>query len=168
MTALNGMIAEWAVSGVDVLHRPFAHGDAFTLFIPPADGTAEYVARHTFRGGWNATTNAPLLASAQGVAGDVYRVVTAGSVLLDGLTGWAVDDWLTFDGAAWRRGQNPIALEEPTVTLLAARIAPEYGMPVNERAADLAWRQVLAMCIRVPRAGFDASITSGMQSRRHW
>lgn len=52
---------------------------------------------------WNASTNTPELTSATGTKGHYYKVATAGSTALDGVSEWAVGDWAVFNGTAWEK-----------------------------------------------------------------
>ena len=56
-----------------------------------------------YKGTWNASTNAPTLASGVGVQGDYYVVSVAGATNLDGITNWGIGDWATFNGSVWQR-----------------------------------------------------------------
>lgn len=59
-----------------------------------------------FKGDWNATSNTPTLVSSTGTIGEMYRVGTAGSTTLDGVSGWLVDDYVYFDGSAWQKDDH--------------------------------------------------------------
>ena len=56
-----------------------------------------------YKGTWNASTNAPTLASGVGTQGDYYVVSVAGATDLDGITNWGVGDWAAFNGSVWQR-----------------------------------------------------------------
>ena len=56
-----------------------------------------------YKGTWNASTNAPTLASGVGVQGDYYVVSASGTTNLDGITNWGIGDWATFNGSVWQR-----------------------------------------------------------------
>jgi hypothetical protein len=56
-----------------------------------------------YKGTWNASTNAPTLASGVGVQGDYYVVSVGGATDLDGITNWGIGDWATFNGSVWQR-----------------------------------------------------------------
>lgn len=80
-----------------------------------------------YQGTWNATTNTPTLASATGTKGDYYRVSTAGSTNLDGVTDWKIGDWALFNGTAWEKldqteSVTSVATKTGDVTLVAADI----------------------------------------------
>jgi len=57
----------------------------------------------SYQGTWNASTNTPTLASSTGTSGYYYIVSVAGSTNLDGITDWAIGDWLLFNGSAWQK-----------------------------------------------------------------
>ena len=59
-----------------------------------------------YKGSWNAATNTPTITSGVGVAGNFYIVTTAGSTTIDGVTPWAVGDWIIFSGSAWQKVPN--------------------------------------------------------------
>jgi len=56
-----------------------------------------------YKGTWNASTNAPALASGVGTKGDYYVVSVAGSTSLDGISNWGVGDLATYNGTTWQR-----------------------------------------------------------------
>ena len=67
-----------------------------------------YISGLTFKGAWNANTNAPFLQSGVGVAGEYYIVSVAGTTNLDGTFDWQVGDWAIFEGATnmWQKIDN--------------------------------------------------------------
>ena len=58
---------------------------------------------NTYQGTWNASTNSPTLTSSVGVAGYYYIVSVAGSTTLNGISSWAVGDWVAFNGSVWQK-----------------------------------------------------------------
>ena len=54
-----------------------------------------------YQGTWNASTNSPTLTSSTGTKGYFYKVSTAGSTTLDGISIWNVGDSAVFDGSTW-------------------------------------------------------------------
>lgn len=54
-----------------------------------------------YQGTWNASTNSPALASSVGTKGFLYKVGTAGSTTIDGISQWNVGDSIVFDGTVW-------------------------------------------------------------------
>jgi len=59
-----------------------------------------------YKGSWNATTNTPTITSGVGIAGNFYIVTTAGPTTIDGVTPWAVGDWIIFSGSVWQKVPN--------------------------------------------------------------
>jgi trimeric autotransporter adhesin len=59
-----------------------------------------------YKGSWNAATNTPTINSGVGIAGNFYIVTTAGSTTIDGVSSWAVGDWIIFSGAVWQKVPN--------------------------------------------------------------
>jgi hypothetical protein len=49
-----------------------------------------------YQGTWNAATNTPTIVSGTGVVGYYYIVATAGTTTIDGISEWAVGDWIIF------------------------------------------------------------------------
>lgn len=54
-----------------------------------------------YQGAWNATTNSPTLTSSTGTKGFYYKVTTAGTTTLDGISSWIIGDWVIFNGSTW-------------------------------------------------------------------
>jgi len=59
-----------------------------------------------YQGSWNAATNTPTLASGVGINGYYYVVSVAGTTTLDGISSWAVGDWVIFNGSVWQKIDN--------------------------------------------------------------
>jgi hypothetical protein len=59
-----------------------------------------------YKGSWNATTNTPSITSGVGVAGNFYIVTVAGNTTIDGVSSWAVGDWIIFSGSVWQKVPN--------------------------------------------------------------
>ena len=62
----------------------------------------------TFKGSWDANSNAPILTSGIGTNGDYYIVSIAGTTNLDGITDWQVGDWAIFESTTnmWQKIDN--------------------------------------------------------------
>ena len=73
-----------------------------------------------YAGTWNASTNTPTLVSSVGVKNTYYIVSTAGNTTLDGISNWAVGDWVIFNGTVWQRilGGDAEIFSSLTVTSL--------------------------------------------------
>ena len=70
----------------------------------------------SYQGTWNASTNSPTLTSSTGTNGYYYVVATAGSTNLDGITSWAIGDWLLFNGTVWQKIDQSETLQTVTST----------------------------------------------------
>lgn len=92
-----GISAVGAASGVAPLDGtsrvPFAN-------LPASLSQAVY-----FAGTWNASTNMPALTSGTGNAGASYKISTAGTTTLDGISSWNVGDQAVFNGvtSTWQK-----------------------------------------------------------------
>ena len=67
-----------------------------------------------YQGIWDANANNPILASGTGTQGFFYRVGTAGSTTLDGVSIWNPGDLLFFNGTIWEKVDG-IANESITI-----------------------------------------------------
>jgi len=114
-----------------------------------------------YQGTWNASTNSPTLASADGTMGYWYRVSTAGSTTLDDVTSWSVNDAAVYDGTDWLKGQSSRGYEGGVVALLAVRLAEDYGKSpgaVLIRDANAGWAAIQAAFVVPPAAQFDGGL----------
>lgn len=64
----------------------------------------------SYKGTWNATTNTPTIVSGVGVNGDFYKVATAGSTTIDGVSSWAIGDEIRFGTSTWQKIANSAAV----------------------------------------------------------
>lgn len=162
LAALNDMIYAWPLDSVETLHQGFVLTDTAVFFVPPRDLSSAAMTAVGYGGTWNASTNTPTLASATGTQGAVYRVSVAGSASLDGVSTWAADDFLVFDGAAWLKGLNSNRHLGGIAALLAVRMAADFGMTppdVVVHDAQTGWAALLSDFIKIPDATFDAGLT---------
>lgn len=67
----------------------------------PADQMPITVA--AYQGNWNASTNSPDLSGLTPSTGDFYRVSTAGSTSLGGVSDWKVGDLAVYNGSSWEK-----------------------------------------------------------------
>lgn len=111
-----------------------------TQFTALTKSTGEPV-RLDLRGNWNASTNSPALVSSTGILGEAYRVSTAGSTTLNGISTWAVEDYVYFDGSVWRKddhnnatGFTPGNITEVTATTYAI-LTTDDTVLVNQASA---------------------------------
>lgn len=60
-----------------------------------------------YQGTWNASTNTPTIATASSSnKGFYYKVATAGSTNVSGVTDWQIGDWIVSNGSAWDKIDN--------------------------------------------------------------
>lgn len=69
---------------------------------------SQIVGEVVYQGTWNATTNSPALTSGTGTNGQYYRVATAGTTTIDGVSEWNVGDLILFNGVIWERIVNTV------------------------------------------------------------
>jgi len=69
--------------------------------VPNANLPGSITGGLNYLGTWDASTNTPTLSNGSGASGDYYKVDTAGSTSLDGVSSWAVGDWVISDSSAW-------------------------------------------------------------------
>jgi hypothetical protein len=74
--------------------------------VPVAQLPAGITGAMVYMGTWNASTNSPTLASGVGTKGYYYKVATAGSTSIDGLSNWTVGDIIVFNGSTWDQIQG--------------------------------------------------------------
>lgn len=65
--------------------------------------TSSVIGTLSYQGGWDASTNVPVLVSSVGTNGYYYVVTTAGSTNLNGITDWVIGDWAIFNGTVWQK-----------------------------------------------------------------
>ncbi|MEY4756008.1 MAG: hypothetical protein RJA34_906 [Pseudomonadota bacterium] len=60
-----------------------------------------------YQGTWNASTNTPTIPTASSSnKGFYYKVATAGSTNVSGITDWQIGDWIVSNGSAWDKIDN--------------------------------------------------------------
>ncbi len=102
----------------------------------------------SYKGTWNATTNTPTIVSGVGVNGDFYKVATAGSTTIDGVSSWAIGDEIRFGTSTWQKIANSAAVSSVNgltgaVVLTAAGLGAvtsvngKTGAAVTLAAADV-------------------------------
>lgn len=90
----------------------------------PVDGS--------YKGSWNATTNTPTIASGVGVNGDYYIVSVAGTTTIDGISSWAVNDQLRFNGTVWEKFASTATVSSVNAKVGAVVLtAADVGAPTT-------------------------------------
>lgn len=120
--------------------------------IPLARLPAAVVGSVAYQGTWNASTNTPTITSSTGTKGYYYVVSVAGSTDIDGVSSWALGDWIIFNGVTWQKVDNTDAVtsvnsQTGAVSLGAADVgAPSttgagasgtWGISVSGNAANV-------------------------------
>lgn len=171
LAALNELVRSWAYDGVDVLlQADFTLNDGFVYWVPPAALTAETIAEVLYQGTWDATANAPALASAVGTEGYVYRVATAGGTTLDGVATWAAGDYAVFDGAAWSKGLASGRFDGGVAAMLALRLSPDFGVdpkPMTVKDAANGWAALQAAFVKAPTSNLHDTALVRAPSNRY-
>ena len=85
--------------------------------VPFAQLPASVATGMQYQGTWNATTNSPTLASGVGTQGNLYRVGTAGSTTIDGVSVWTVGDHIVFNGTIWEKWEGGLTNAEIVASL---------------------------------------------------
>lgn len=78
--------------------------------IPAAQLPASVIGGVSYQGLWNATTNSPALVSSVGTKGHYYKVSASGSTAINGISDWAIGDWVIFNGTTWDKIDNTDAV----------------------------------------------------------
>lgn len=75
--------------------------------VPSGQLPALIVGALSYQTTWNASTNTPAIpAAAAGNKGHYYKVAVAGTTSIDGISEWAVGDWIVSNGATWDKIDN--------------------------------------------------------------
>ena len=74
------------------------------LNVKVATGLIGAINNLQYQGTWNATTNSPAITSSVGTVGYYYIVNTAGTTTINGISSWAVGDWIIFSNTGvWQK-----------------------------------------------------------------
>lgn len=109
VTLSNSAVIGKLLTGFNVVAGSIISSDSILQAFGKAQSQINALASGvSFRGTWNASTNTPALASGVGTGGHYYVVSVAGSTSLNGVSTWAVGDWVIFNGVSsvWQRIPN--------------------------------------------------------------
>jgi len=126
--------------------------------IPLAQIPESLLGALAFQGTWNATTNTPTIpAAAPGNAGHFYVVATAGSTSIDGISSWAVGDWVLSNGATWEKIGNTdsvssVAGKTGAVTLVKADVGLGNVTNTNDANKPVSSAQQTALDLKLNAA----------------
>lgn len=96
-----------------------------------------------YKGTWNASTNTPTLVSSTGTQGYLYKVGTAGTTTIDGISQWNVGDQIVFNGTVWDKWDGvanevlSVAGRTGAVTLTTADVSTSINGLVKGNGSSL-------------------------------
>ena len=67
-----------------------------------------------YQGAWNASTNSPTITSGASTAGGYYVISVAGTTTINGVSSWAVGDYIINNGTTWQK----VAAASPDIVTL--------------------------------------------------
>lgn len=111
-----------------------------------------------YQGTWNASTNTPTIATASSSnKGFYYKVATAGSTNVGGITDWKVGDWIVSNGSGWDKIDNTDSVSSVNGATGAVTISTITGNAGT--ATKLATARTVAMTgdVSWTSAAFDGS-----------
>gem|GEM_PF-2016531 len=135
---VNNLTATSSISATDMLP---VYTSAGNRKISRSNLFSDVLGSMNYRGTWNATANSPALVSGAGTKGYYYVVSTAGTTALDGISSWAVNDWVVFNGTAWERVQTTNVITSVfgrTGTITASGGDYEAAQITNTASGDIA------------------------------
>lgn len=109
-TTTNGWLSSSDKTKLDGLNKGVANGVASldaTGKVPSAQLPAGLTGGLNYQGTWNASTNTPTIpVAASGNNGWYYKVATAGTTNIGGVTDWQIGDWVISNGTSWDKIDN--------------------------------------------------------------
>lgn len=111
VTLNNSAVTAKVLSGVNITGGSVEASDTILSAFGKLQNQINALATGSaYRGTWNAATNTPTIESGVGTKGYYYITSVAGNTNIDGTTGWAVGDWIIFDGTLWEKVENADAV----------------------------------------------------------
>lgn len=102
VTALGNKIETSLIGAANGVAPLGADSKISTTYLPSA-----VLGAVSYQGGWDATTNTPTIpAASSSNKGYYYKVTTAGTTNVDGITDWQIGDWIISNGSVWEKVDN--------------------------------------------------------------
>lgn len=186
LTVLNDMLFEWEQENINLLLRDengapveFTLTDDFVFWVPPKELKWHVIYKALYKGTWDASANSPSLSSGVGTSGNVYKVGTGGSTTLDGVSTWAANDFLVYDGGLsdtvqvagiWRKCPPSRRFETGIHAQLAVRLAGDFGREPRQQTymeAQNGYTALSAAFIKPPETNVFDSALRRLPSNRY-
>jgi hypothetical protein len=111
VTLTNSAVIGKVLTGLNVNSAAITASDSILSAFGKLQGQIDGLQGGTiYKGSWNASTNTPTITSGTGTQGHYYVVTTAGTTTIDGVSSWAVGDWIIFNGTVWEKIPNVDAI----------------------------------------------------------
>jgi hypothetical protein len=111
VTLTNSAVIGKVLTGLNVYSASIAATDSILAAFGKIQGQIDGLQGGTiYKGSWNASTNTPTITSGTGTQGNYYVVTTAGTTTIDGVSSWAIGDWIIYNGTVWEKIPNVDAI----------------------------------------------------------
>ena len=144
VTLTNSAVIGKVLTGLNVYSASIAATDSILAAFGKIQGQIDGLQGGTiYKGSWNANTNTPAITSGTGTQGNYYVVTTAGTTTIDGVSSWAVGDWIIFNGTIWEKIPNVDAItsvngQTGVVSLTTANISEVTNLYYTDTRARAA------------------------------
>jgi hypothetical protein len=111
VTLTNSAVIGKVLTGLNINSAAVTSSDSILSAFGKLQGQIDGLQGGTiYKGSWNASTNTPTITSSTGTQGNYYVVTTAGTTNINGVSSWAVGDWIIFNGTIWEKIPNVDAI----------------------------------------------------------
>jgi hypothetical protein len=106
-TLLNSAVIAKVLTGLNISSGVISASDSIlSAFGKLQSQITSLAGGLTYQGTWNASTNTPTITSSTGTKGHYYVVNVAGTSTINGVSSWALGDWIIFNGSVWEKQVN--------------------------------------------------------------
>jgi hypothetical protein len=106
-TLLNSAVIAKVLTGLNISGGVISASDSILSAIGKLQNQVTGLAGGLiYQGTWNASTNTPTITSSTGTKGHYYVVNVAGTSTINGVSSWALGDWIIFNGTVWEKQVN--------------------------------------------------------------